>query len=183
MVRYESEGLALEEVREEHLPEILRIYNHYVRTSTATFHIAEQGLDDMRSLVFHGDPRCRTFVLLGAATGPVDGYVGISRYSPREAYDGTASVHIYLAPGATGQGFGGKALRFLERYASEQGFHCLLALVTEENERSAALFRALGYAPCGVLREVGLKFGRRLGVTFFEKILQNEGTLDAAVRP
>ena len=183
MVRWEFEGLVLEEVREEHLPEILRIYNHYVRTSTATFHVAEQGIEDMRSLVFHADPRCRTFVMLDAATGRVDGYAGLSRYSPREAYDATASVHIYLAPGATGQGRGGKALRFLERHASEQGFHCLLALVTEENAKSAALFRALGYAPCGVLREVGRKFDRWLGVTLFEKILPQPIVLDPAVRP
>jgi phosphinothricin acetyltransferase len=183
MVRYESEGLILEEVREEHLPDILRIYNHYVRTSTATFHIAEQGLEEVRSLVFHGDPRCRTFVLLDETAGKVDGYVGISRYSPREAYDATASVHVYLAPGRTGEGRGGKALRFLERFAAEQGFHALIAYVTEENERSISLFRSLGYVPCGSLREVGRKFGRLLGVGIFEKILPDTGALDEKVRP
>ena len=43
--------------------------------------------------------------------------------------------------------------------------------MTEENERSAALFKTLGYMPCGLLHEVGRKFGRLLGVTVFERIL------------
>ncbi len=175
MISCESEGLLLEEVEETRLPAVLAIYNHYVRTSTATFHIAELGLDDMRGLVFHTDPRCRTFVLLDASTGRVDGYAGISRYNPREAYDATASVHIYLDPAATGCGTGAKALRFLERYAAAQGFHVLLALVTEENVRSAALFRKLGYVSCGVMHEVGRKFGRLLGVSIFEKTLPASG--------
>jgi phosphinothricin acetyltransferase len=183
MTQYESEGLLLEEVKESHLPELLSIYNHYVRSSTATFHIAELGIEDLRSLVFHADPRCRTFVLLDAATGGVSGYDGISRYSPREAYDATASVHIYLDPAATGRGLGGKALRFLERYAAAQGFHVLLALVTEENERSAALFRKLGYVPCGVLHEVGRKFGRLLGVTIFERLLPAPASRSAPSAP
>jgi len=183
MASYAFEGLSLEEMKEDRLPAVLDIYNHYVRTSTATFHIAELGIEDMRGLVFHADPRCRTFVLLDPATGRVDGYAGISRYSPREAYDATASVHVYLDPASTGHGLGAKALRFVERFAAEQGFHVLLALVTEENERSAALFRKLGYAPCGVLHEVGRKFGRLLGVTIFERLLPCPGGTDALPAP
>lgn len=180
LVRHEWEGLLLEEVREEHLPEILAIYNHYVVSSTATFHIAELGIDEMRGLVLHADPRCRTFVSLDPATGRVAGYAGISRYSPREAYDATASVHIYLAPDATGKGVGARFLRFVERYAAGQGFHALLALVTAENERSGALFRRMGYEPAGRLREVGRKFGRLLDVVVFERILAANAAADAA---
>ena len=105
MSSYAFEGLTLEEMKEDRLPAVLDIYNHYVRTSNATFHIAELGIEDMRGLVFHSDPRCRTFVLLD--------------------------------PASTGRGLGAKALRFVERFAAGQGFHALLALVTEENVRSA----------------------------------------------
>lgn len=167
----ETDGLLLDEMQERYLEDVRSIYNHYVRTSTATFHVAEIGPDAMRALVFHEDPRCRTFAILDGPGGRVAGYAGISRYSPREAYDGTAVVHVYLAPDATGRGTGSRALRFLESYARKRGFHALLALVTEENERSASLFLSLGYDACGTLREVGRKFGRLLGVTLFEKIL------------
>ena len=48
----------LEKIKEEHLADVLRIYNHYVLNSTATFHAHTLAPDEMRELVFFSKP-CR----------------------------------------------------------------------------------------------------------------------------
>ena len=54
----------LEKIREEHLADVLRIYNHYILHSTATFHAQALTLEEMRELVFFFKPCHQTFVLL-----------------------------------------------------------------------------------------------------------------------
>lgn len=158
------------EIREEHLGEVLKIYNHYVENSTATFHMHALSADEMSSLVFFEDPKYRAYAICCGAK--VCGYVILSQYKKREAYDLTAGVTIYLKPEQTGKGIGPRAVSFIEEFAREQGMHALIAGICGENARSIALFEKCGYLKCAHYREVGRKFGRVLDVVEYEKILE-----------
>ncbi len=148
---------------------LLPVYNHYVRTSTATFHTEEIDETTFRGLLFPGYPRYDSWAIL--ADGEVAGYVILARYKPREAYDGSAEVTLYLDPAFAGQGLGSSALAFVEDQARERLFHNLLAIICGENTASIRLFERHGYRQCAHYHEVGRKFDRWLDVVSYEKLL------------
>lgn len=154
---------------EADLEPLLAIYNDYVRTSTATFHIAELNPDEFRAIMLPGYPRFGTWTV--TVDGVLAGYAILARYKPREAYDGTAEVTVYLGPSFVGRGLGRAAVEFIEARARERKFHVLLAIICGENTASIALFERLGYAKCAHHHEVGRKFGRWLDVVCYEKPL------------
>ncbi len=153
----------------EDLPALLQIYNHYVRTSTATFHLAELSVEEFRPILFPDHPRFGAWTI--AADGQPAGYVILARYKTREAYDGTAEVTVYLGPEFVGKGLGRAAVEFAESRAREHGFHVLVSIICGENEASIGLFETLGYTKCAHHHEVGRKFGRWLDVVCYEKLL------------
>lgn len=163
------ENIGFIEMKEEFLPEVTRIYNHYILNSTATFHAGEMSQKDMGEIVFTGNARFKSFVV--KADERICGYSILSPFKKREAYDATAEVTVYLDPGYTGKGIGSKAIKHLEEVASEDGFHVLLAVICGENHSSIELFKKLGYEKCAHYKEVGKKFGRWLDVVSYQKII------------
>lgn len=151
------------------VPDILAIYNHYIQHSTATFHQTPLNLEEMKGLLFFENPRYGSFTI--RKEEKICGYCIISRHHPRTAYDGTATLSIYLHPEAVGQGIGRKALEFLDHWASRCQLHVLLAIICAENAASIKLFEQSGYSRCGYLKEAGRKFDRWLDVVYYQKIL------------
>jgi len=99
------------------------------------------------------------------------GWVILARYKPREAYDGSAEVTIYLDPQYPRRGVGSAALTFIEKTARDRQFHNLLAIICGENTGSIRLFEKHGYSKCAHYHQVGQKFGRWLDVVSYEKLL------------
>ena len=159
----------LENLAEAHLEAVRQIYNHYILNRTATFHARPLTHEEMAELVFFPDPRHRAFVILEGET--VCGYAFIARHKPREAYDFTGEVSVYLKPGYERKGLGSMALRHLEEHAIAHGFHVLLATICGQNEASLQLFARNGFSQCAHFREVGRKFGQWLDVIVCQKIL------------
>lgn len=163
-------NLRLEPLSDDRLPEVTAIYNHYIQNTTATFHTHPLTPDEMRDLVFFNGLPYQTHVIMVDDT--VRGYVLLTRHKPREAYNNTAEVTIYLHPDSVGHGIGHFALRCIEEKATEHHLHVLIATICGENQRSIGLFERNGYVRCAHYREVGQKFGKYLDVVAYQKILQ-----------
>lgn len=161
--------IRFEEVKEEHLPALLEIYNYYVSNSTATFHIEPIGLDEMKGIVFFDNPKYKAYAIIDDRD--ICGYCILCPFKKREAYDITAEVTIYIRHDHAGLGIGSAAIRHLENLAAKNGIHSLIAVICGENTASIRLFEKNGYEKCGHLREVGMKFGRMLDVVYYEKII------------
>jgi L-amino acid N-acyltransferase YncA len=144
------------------VPAIARIYNEAVRTTTATFDLQPRSVADRRRWFDSHDRRHPIFVAVRGRS--VVGWASISPWSDRPAYDGTAEVSIYVAAANRGHGIGSKLLARLVRTGWEDGFHTLLARVADGNAVSLRMHGEVGFAPIGVMREVGKKFGRLLDV-------------------
>lgn len=151
------------------LPYARALYNHYVRTSTATFHMHELDAEEMKRLLFFDDRRYRSYIVSTDETAC--GYAAIRPYGTREGYRLTAEITLYFQPEMTGRGVGKESVAFLESVARENGFHTLIASVCSENETSVKLFERCGFVRCAHFREVGHKFGRFLDVIDLEKII------------
>lgn len=161
--------VTFEEVTEQHLPEIRKIYNYYVMNTTISFHTEELDLDQIKSSVMNKDTRYKTYVIF--ENNQMMGYVLITQYKSKQAYDICGEVTIYLKPDILGKGLGKQALRFIEKIAKEQGFHTLIATICMENTRSKTLFERNGYEQCALFKEIGYKFDRKLDIGSFQKIL------------
>lgn len=161
--------ITFDEIKEEHLDEVLKIYTHYVLNTNATFHAHALSKDEMRELVFFENPKYKTFVIKSADT--INGYAILTQHKKREAYDGTAEVTVYLKPECIGKGIGSQAIKFIEDIAKQQNIHVLIAIICGENSKSINLFARNGFSKCAHYKEVGKKFGQLLDVIAYQKII------------
>ena len=162
-------SITFQSTTEADVTRLLPVYNHYVRTDTATFHTEEIDANTFRALLFPDYPRYDSWTVHSG--GQLAGYVILARYKPREAYDGSAEVTIYLDPAFSGKGLGSAAITYVEGQARERKFHNLLAIICGENVASIRLFEKCGYTKCAHYHQVGRKFGRWLDVVSYEKLL------------
>jgi L-amino acid N-acyltransferase len=163
------------------VPTIAEIYNEAVRTTTATFDVRPRSLADRRR--WFRDHDRRHPVLVGLRGTTVIGWASLSPWSDRSAYEDTAEVSTNVAGSERAHGVGSRLLGGLVRRARSLGFHTLLARVADGNEASLRLHATAGFSPVGVMREVGVKFGRRLDVHLLQLLFPPvRGTVPERIR-
>ena len=148
---------------------IAGIYNQAVTSSTATFDVEPQSVDERAAWLAEHDSGWP--VVVAVSGGAVVAWGSLSRWSDRCAYDGTAELSIYIDEAHHGQGLGTTLGRELLERAARTGKHVVISRICTENTASIRLTERLGFEVVGVLHEVGRKFGRWLDVVIFEKRL------------
>ncbi len=138
-------------------PAIADIYAHYVRTSVATFELEAPSEADMsrrieRNLASHA-------WLVATQGDAVLGYAYGGPFSDRPAYRWATEVSVYLAPAASRRGVGTTIYQALLERLRRRGFRVAVARIALPNDASLALHERFGFAPSGVLRDIGHKFG------------------------
>jgi L-amino acid N-acyltransferase len=147
---------------------IAAIYNDAVATSTATFDLGPETVAQRRRwLAADGTRLC----LVAELDRHVVGWSALVRWSARAGYDHTAEAAIYVAAGRRRAGVGRALLEAVIAGAPALDLHAVIVQICAENEPGLALAAALGFVRVGTLREVGLKFGRRLDVTICERLV------------
>jgi len=154
------------------LPDLVRIYNHYVATSHITFDTQEFTVEG-RVAWFEGfsDSGAHQLLVADVAHHAV-GYASSQQLRSKPAYDPSVETTIYLDPGFTGRGIGPLLYgALLERMRSEKSVHRAYAGIALPNRHSIALHESFGFKLIGTFREVGFKFGEFWDVSWYE----NEG--------
>lgn len=152
----------------EDLPELLAIYNDEVLTGTATFDTVPLTLEERRPWL-EAHNRDNHPLWVAVADGIVAGYISLSTFNPKKAYDGTVELSVYVARRHRGQGIGRKLMSAMIDWARSDALtHRLVSLITAENAASIALHAKLGFRHVGTLTEAGRKFDRFLDVQFWE---------------
>lgn len=145
------------------------IYNHYVRTSTATFQVedetASERAEDLRTR-----PNNQPITVL-EKEGEIVAWGALSPFRSRCAYRGTIELTVYVRHDCHRNGYGRVIVRDLIERARTLGYHTILAVSCTESMASIALLKSLGFEAAGVLREVGCKFGRSLDVVYLQLML------------
>ena len=166
-------GLSAARIRpaeERDLPDLVRIYNHYVTTTHITFDIEAFSVDQRRPW-FEGFAGCGPHQLLVAAIDerPV-GYASTRDFRAKAAYDRSVETTIYLDREFLGRGIGPLLYgALLERIGSEPEVHRAYAGIALPNPTSISLHERLGFKLVGTFHEVGFKFGRYWDVSWYEK--------------
>lgn len=151
------------------IPACCRIYNTYIRDTTCTFEeepLTETQFSDRVARIRREYP-----YLVAEQAGQVLGYAYFDRFNTRSAYRYTVDLSIYLSRESCHLGIGEHLLEELEIAGRQAGFRQVISLVTDENEASLRFHRRHGFSQAGHLPEVGEKFGRKIGIFFFQKAL------------
>ena len=158
---------------------IRAIYNHEVRTSTASFDLVERSAEDQAAWLADRSGAFSVLVAVEPAaagddadegTGEVLGFASLSSYKERAAYRGTVEDSVYVDADHRGRGVADRLLGDLLAVARTSGFHSVIARIGGGNEASIALHAKHGFVEVGVERQVGRKFGRWQDVTVMQVV-------------
>ena len=102
----------------------------------------------------------------------IAGYAYAAPFRERAAFRFTLEDSIYLHEDARGRGLGTRLLAALVAAAAGCGYRRMVAVIGDSgNLASIALHARSGFAPAGVLREVGWKHERWLDVVLMQRSL------------
>ncbi len=163
----------LRDARDEDLPQVLAIYNHYVANSTVTFDEEPMTLQALRDKFARIGALGFPYLVAQGADGEILGFAYVYPWRDRAAYRFTAESTIYLRPDATGRGLGRELLAELIRQAEAVGLRELIAVIADHGaESSLKMHESFGFVRNGHLKLVGFKFERWMGTLFLQKSLR-----------
>jgi len=137
------------------------ILNLYIETSACLWsETLRNGRDIMRMYRLH-QYSDRTPLMVAKIGREVVGFSALSFVSTHEGWREVAEDMVYLSPKYTGQGIGTQLLEAVMLRGHQTGLFAVIAKINAENTASLALHRFFGFEECGVLRDVGIKFGQR----------------------
>ncbi|MCX7308032.1 MAG: GNAT family N-acetyltransferase [Afipia sp.] len=163
--------VTIREVAIDDLPAITAIYDHAVRTGTATFELDPPDLAEMKRR-YCALTENRSPYLVAMLGDVVAGYAYAGSYRPRPAYRFTVEDSIYLAPDSQRRGVGTALLRELIARSEAQGYRQMIAVIGDSaNTGSIALHKRAGFELVGTHTNVGFKFGRWLDSVLMQRSL------------
>ena len=151
------------------LEAIVRIYNHAVLNTVATFDLVPVTVSERLDWFAQFGEAHPLFVC--EVDSAVMGYGYYLPYRLKPAYAQTKELTVYVDPSAHRGGIGTALYERLISTARLAGIHVLLGVLGGRNPASRALHQKLGFDEVGNLREVGHKFGAWVDTTTFQKIL------------
>lgn len=174
--------LQLRDATADDMPEIARLYAHYVETSCCTFEEAPPPSAEMARRWQQIRAAGLPWRVAETASGGVVGYAYAGRFRARSAYRFTVENPVYIAPDQVHRGIGLALMRDLIGDCAALGYRQMLAVIGDSaNEPSIRLHTRLGFRTIGHEVAVGLKFGRWLDVVQMQLPLgEGGGSLPAA---
>jgi L-amino acid N-acyltransferase YncA len=154
------------------------IYRPFVEATSISFELEPPTADDMAGRISR--TIARTPWLVVEVDGVVRGYAYGTRHRDRAAYDWTVESTVYVDRAYAGRGIGRAAMTALLDVLRRQGFHLVVAGITQPNPASTGLHLALGFERVGEFGAIGWKQGRWHGVEWYGLEL---GPRDAAPTP
>jgi len=149
------------------LPEILKIYNEVIRTSTAVY--TEIELTAERGAAWFDAKRSGGFPFIVAkdASG-VTGFGTFGEFRAPPCYHNSVEHSVHVRSDRRGRGIGRQLVIELMNQAAAMNKHVMIAGIDADNAISIKLHESLGFTNVGHFHEVGFKFGRWLDLVFLE---------------
>ncbi|EME68539.1 phosphinothricin N-acetyltransferase [Paramagnetospirillum caucaseum] len=173
MSRPSSAPLSVEirEATDDDMAAVHSIYAFYVSRTAASFEEEVPSAEEMQARRAAVAARGLPF-LVAVEEGEVLGYTYAGPFRQRSAYRYTVEDSIYVAPFVVRRGIGRALLAALIERCTALGYRQMIAVIGDSaNQGSIAVHRALGFGQEGVLRGVGLKFGRWVDVVIMHRTL------------
>lgn len=153
------------------LPALTDLYNHYVKSSPATFDLEPASLASRRlwmTRYANAGPH-RLFVAIDQ--GALAGYATSGKLREKPGYLTSVETTVYVSPESHARGIGTSLYTALFAALAGEDLHRAYAVIVLPNPASIALHARFGFVPVGIFREAGRKFGRYWDTQWFERPL------------
>lgn len=172
-----SPSIQIREATNADMAAIHAIYAYWVTRSCASFEEVSPSVEEMiarrAAVLGRGLP-----YLVADCDNEILGYSYAGPFRPRSAYRYTLEDSIYVAPFVQRRGVGGRLLAALIERCSALGYHRMIGVIGDSaNTASIGLHHNHGFRQEGILRGVGLKFGKWVDVVIMHRSLQPDDTL------
>ncbi len=161
---------------------ITAIYNDAVANTTAIWNDTVVDVANRSAWLADHHRQGRPVLVAVSGTGEVLGYATFGDFRAFDGYRHTVEHSVYVRTDRRGGGIGSVLMRELIVRARRSGVHVMVAAVEAGNVGSIRLHEKLGFAPAGVLHQVGTKYGRWLDLAFLELVLDGDADAGAPVR-
>lgn len=157
--------------RQSDLPSLMDIYNYEVLHGDATFDLHPRTLLD-RQAWLDAHNRDNHPLIVAEMDGRAVGYASLSPYRDKEAYGATVELSVYVDPAYRRRGVARSLMaEILEDAKRREDIHTVISVITDGNDASVTLHEEFGFLFCGAMREVGEKFGKKLGIVNYQLIV------------
>jgi len=156
---------------DRHADAILAIFNDAILNSTALYDYKARSRESMTAW-FEAKARGE-FPVIGIenGSGELMGFGSYGTFRAFPAYKYTVEHSVYVDARFRGQGVGKRLLQEIITSAQGRDYHVLVGAIDASNAVSIRLHEALGFTPCGTIRQAGFKFNRWLDLVFYQLIL------------
>lgn len=159
--------MVIRDVAASDMQQIADIYNHYIHTTTISFEelsvSAEQMRDRVQAVLDIALPW-----LVAELDGKVIGYAYAGQWKARSAYRYTVEPSIYLDHSATGKGAGRRLYSALFEQLKVLGISNAVGSIALPNPSSIGLHESLGFKKVGEFSNIGMKFGKKISVGYWQ---------------
>ena len=152
------------------LQNLLDIYNYEVVNGVATFDINPKTLAEWE-VWFCAHNVLNHPLIVAEADGKAVGYASLSSYRDKEAYVSTVELSVYIAPDYRGKGIASALMsEILDIARNDERIHTVVSVITAGNVASEKLHERFGFKFCGLIPQVGAKFGRYLDIVNYSLV-------------
>lgn len=161
---------------EADIPAITDIYNHAVVNTTAIWNDTEVDVANRKNWLADRAKLGYPVLVAVDANRQVVGYASFGDWRAFDGYRHTVEHSVYVRFDQRGKGTGEALMKSLIERARNIGKHVMVAGIEAENLGSVRLHEKLGFEHVGHLKQVGMKFGKWLDLTFMQLTLDPGGS-------
>lgn len=151
--------MLIRKAEQKDLPALLDLYNYEVVNSVANLDLTPRSLAEWQTWFDHHNVENHP-LYVAQIDGHVAGYCSLSSYREKEAFRSTVELSIYVSHDYRLRGVATELMTFiLEEARRDEHTHTVVSVITTTNAPSCLLHEKFGFENCGVIKEVGMKFG------------------------
>jgi phosphinothricin acetyltransferase len=157
---------------------VCAIYNDAVENTTA---IWNEVLVDVANRVDWLAARRKGGFPVLVAVDDAGGVLGYASFGDWRAFDGyrhTVEHSVYIRSDQRGRGIAGLLMNALVERARALNKHIMVGAIEAGNASSIRLHEKLGFEQVGLMKEVGMKFGKWLDLVFMQLKIDHRSTPD-----
>lgn len=157
--------MTVREIEPGDIPACRELYNYYIENTTFSFETEPVSLEEFTARVERISESYPYLVC--EEEGRIAGFCYLDRFSERGAYRFTCDLSVYVEKDSRGSGIGSAMTREILSRAKAMGLKTVVSVITGGNTASEDFHRKMGFELTASLPDVGCKFGKWLGISYY----------------
>ncbi len=137
---------------------IMRIWNHYVQETLATFHSELYFVEEIEERISRAHTNDHGFFVVGKENEIVEGFGLYREFRGGTGYRFSMEHTLYVDPLCARSGLGIQLYEALEAHARARGVHSFTGVIAEGNVQSIKFHERLGFKKYGRFPQSGYKW-------------------------